>query len=135
MSRREGDEACPDVPFADAGFECFSLVDADLEPAQELAYFIQGRVGEVAAKRGAEIFLQKLNEPKVAVVVGVEIDAMRHATLGAESFSHQVRRCKGNSAKAADLPLLPHPLGQSAFVEHGAIVGEDKANTDALVVD
>src|SRR6266478_3191145 len=40
---REGDEACPDAPAADAGLECLSLVDADLEPTEKFPYLIQGR--------------------------------------------------------------------------------------------
>jgi hypothetical protein len=92
LPRREGDEACPNVPAADAGLECFSLVNADLEPAQKLAYLIERRVGEVAAKRCPEILLQKLNKPKVAVVVGMKIDTMRNATLGAKPVRHRMRR-------------------------------------------
>jgi hypothetical protein len=89
---REGDEACPDAPPADALLECFSLIDGDLEPAQELPYFIYGRIGEVAAKRRPEVLLQKLNEPQVAVVARMEIDAMRHAALGVKPLGHRARR-------------------------------------------
>ena len=135
MPWREHDEACPDAPAADAGLECFSLVDGDLEPAQELPYLIQSRIGEVAAKRCAEVLLEKLNEPEVAVVACVEEDAMRHTTLGAKPFGHRVRWREGNSAEAANLPLLPHPSGQSSLAQHGLIVGEYKAKTYSLVVD
>jgi hypothetical protein len=57
---RESDEACPDAPAADAGLECFSVVDGDREPAQEFPYLIQSRVGEVAAKRLRRSFAGQL---------------------------------------------------------------------------
>jgi hypothetical protein len=60
LPRRQRHETGPDAPAADTVFELFSLVNADLESAQELRYFIQGRVGEVAAKR-------RLATPTIAV--------------------------------------------------------------------
>jgi hypothetical protein len=135
LSGSESDEACPDAPAANTGFELLPLVDADFESAQKLPYFIQCRVGEVAAKRRAEILLQKLNKPEVAVVGCVEIYAMRHATLDAKPLGHRMRRRERDTAEAADPPLLPHPRRQLPFVGHGWIVGEDKAKAKRLVVD
>ena len=119
LARRKGDEACPNVPATNPGFELFPLVDTDLETAQELTYFIPGRVSEVATERRAQINLQKLNEPEVAVVTRVELDAMRHITLCAKPLSHRVRWSQRNTAKAANPTLLPHSAGQCSFVEHG----------------
>jgi hypothetical protein len=117
------DEAGPNAPAADTGFEFLSLVNAYLESAQELTYLVKGRLGEAATKRCAKIFFQKLNEPEVAVVMGMEVDAMRRTTLNAKPLGYRVWRGQGNAAKAADLPLLPHPFGQSSLVEHVQIVG------------
>ncbi len=106
LPRRKGDEPCPDAPATNPRFELFPLVDTDLETAQELTYFIQGRVSEVATERRAQINFQKLNEAQVAVVTRVEIDAMRHTTLCAKPLSHRVRWIQRNTAKAANLTLL-----------------------------
>ena len=127
MPWRQSDEAGPNTPTGDTLFEFLSLINAYLESAQELAYFIQGRVGQVATKRSAEIFFEKLNKPEITVMPGVKIDAVKHATLGAKPLGHRVGRSQRGPAKAADPTLFPHLSGQCPLAEHDRILGEDKA--------